>query len=282
MQWLRLRTVFPWRIALLMSMVPAMALAMFMGWFKWGLQPLERYYLMAYWESSEGAKQPGSTTQIQWLFKAAPGRKSEPVIGVDVASGGPANLSIELSPSVHERGWIELEKSRPETVNSAELADFLQEDFYGNRSFRQVIAEPLLSVCIVPVVVLYIAFMMRQELGAEWRRLYEEVSESEWVLNLSEDWDQFARRIRSWIGQQIVIEKARLQRGYSAIKTSAHSAIIPNMVRQAESSTLRDEKRYPPSSPKEPPQRRSIFPGAASVRNANEQSKPWDESQWID
>jgi hypothetical protein len=277
-----LRGVFPWRLALLMSMAPAIALAMFIGWFRWGLQPLERYYLSAYWESSEGAKQPGTTTQIQWLFKAAPGRKSQPVIDADVVSGWMGNLSFELSPSALEQGWARLDKGPPESVNSADLEEFLKEDFYRSRDFRQLIAEPLLYACIVPVVLLYIAFMMKRELEIEWSRLREEVSESEWVFNLSADWYQCVRRIRSWIARRIVIEKGQLQRGYSATKTNHHFAIIPNMVQQVESSTLRDEKPYPPSSPKELPQRHSIFPGIASVRNANDQSKPWDESQWID
>ena len=57
------------------------------------------------------------------------------------------SLSLELSSSANERGWISLAKSRPEAVNSAELKRLLQEDFYGSRSFRQVIAEPLFYPC---------------------------------------------------------------------------------------------------------------------------------------
>jgi len=261
-----------------MSAVPAITLTIFLAWFGWGLQPLERYYLMAYWGSSTSAKQPGSTTQIEWLFKAAPGRKSEPVINVDVASGGMCDLSLELSSSAKERGWISLAKSRPEAVSSAELEGLLQEAFYGDRSFRQVIAEPLLYASSVPFLVLFVAFMMKRELGIEWYRLREEVSELELTFNPMAAWSQFARRIRSWIGQRIAVEKAPLQRGYSAIKAVPHIAVIPGVVQQAETSLLASEKQ----GLQEPPQRRSIFPGAASVHNAKEQPKPWDESQWID
>jgi hypothetical protein len=203
-----------------MSMVPVITLVMYVAWFRWGLQPLERYYLPAYWECSEHAKQPGSTTQIEWLFKSAPGRKSEPVIDVDVASERPWSPSLELSSSAREQGWISPDKGRPEAVNSAELEGVLQEDFYGDRSFHQVIAEPLFYACSAPLLVLYIAFMMKRELKIEWDRLREEVSESALALNLAETRSRLTGRLRSWIGRRIGIEKASLQRSYSTIKLS--------------------------------------------------------------
>src|SRR5580704_5390259 len=117
-------------------------------------------------------------------------------------------------------------------------------------------------------------FMMKRELGIEWNRLREEVSASELAFNLMETWSQFAKCIRSWIGRRIAVDKARLQRGYSAMKTVPHTAIVPGVVQQAETSLLTGEKQYLPSALQEPPQRRSIFPGAASLHNAKEQSKP--------
>jgi hypothetical protein len=88
MQLSRFRALFPWRIALLLGLLPAIPLLIVGAWFRWELRPLERYYLRVYWDSSEGAKQPGNATEIQWLFKAAPGRKSQPVVDVDVLSEG--------------------------------------------------------------------------------------------------------------------------------------------------------------------------------------------------
>ena len=87
---------------------------------------------------------------------------------------------------------------------------FLQEDFYGHRSFPQVIAEPLFYACSAPFIVLYVAFMMKRELGIEWNRLREEVSGSELAFNMAETWNQFAKRIRSWMRRRIEIEKAPL------------------------------------------------------------------------
>lgn len=124
--------------------------------------------------------------------------------------------------------------------------------------------------------------MMKRELGIEWHRLREEVSASELPFNLMETWTQFAKCIRSWIGRRIAVDKARLQRAHSAMKTIPHTAVVPGGVQQAETNLLTGEKQYLSSALQVPPQRRSIFPGAASLHNAKEQSKPWDESQWID
>jgi len=44
---------------------------------------------------------PEAPPKSSGLFKAAPGRKSEPVIDVDVASGGMWNLSLELPSSAN-------------------------------------------------------------------------------------------------------------------------------------------------------------------------------------
>jgi hypothetical protein len=45
---------------------PALPLA---AWFAWEMPPLQRYYLLAYVDSTERAKQPGAATQVQWIFK---------------------------------------------------------------------------------------------------------------------------------------------------------------------------------------------------------------------
>jgi len=57
---------------------------------------------------------------------------------------------------------------------------------------------------------------------------------------------------------------------------------VPDTYQQAQSRAMKDEKQLSSSTPKKQPQRRSIFPGTASVRATNEQPKPWDKSQWID
>jgi len=282
MQWRSFRRAFPWRTALLLSAVPALALVMFLGWLRWELQPLQRYYLLTYWECSEELKQPRSATPVEWLYKTAPGRKVEPVIDSDVISGGPWKLSLKLSPSAREQGWTELGKSHPEAVSSSELEPFFQDYFYDHRSIRQLLAEPLLYAAIVPLLVLYIALMMRRDLALEWSRLCDEVWDSELALHWKRNWNQFVLLIRSWIHQVIEVGMRQLQRGSLDSPMNTPSTRVSDTLQQAQSSVMKVEKRSPSSSPKKQTQRRSIFPGTASVRATSKQPKPWDKSQWID
>lgn len=282
MQWRSFRRAFPWRTVLLLSAVPALALVMFMGWLRWGLQPLQRYYLLTYWEYSEGPKQPGNTTLVEWLYKVAPGRKNEPVIDSDVTSGGSWKLSLELSPAAREQGWTELGKIHPEAVSSSELESFFQDYFYDHRSVRQLLAEPLLYAAIAPLLVLYIALMMRRDLGLEWSRLWDEVWDSELAFHWKRNRNQFVLLIRSWIHRVIEAGMRPLQRGRLDSPTSTPSIRVSDTLQQAQSSAMKVGKKASSNLTKKRPQRRSIFPGIASVRATNKQPKPWGKSQWID
>ena len=282
MQWRSFRRAFPWRTVLLLSAVPALALVMFLGWLRWELQPLQRYYLLTYWKCSEGLKQPRSAIPVEWLYKTAPGRKDKPVIDSDVISGGPWKLSLELSPATREQGWTELGKSRPEEVASAELQPFFQDYFYNHRSVRQLLAEPLLYAAIVPLLILYIALMMRRDLGLEWSRLWDEVSDSELAFHWKRNRNQFVLLIRSWMHRGIEVGMSQLKRGRLDSSTSTPSIRVSDTLQQAQSIAMKVGKKTPSNLPKKQPQRRSIFPGTASVRATNKQPKPWDKSQWID
>lgn len=282
MQWRSFRRAFPWRTVLLLSAAPALALVMFLGWLRWELQPLQRYYLLTYWECSEGLKQPRSATPVEWLYKTAPGRKDKPVIDSDVISGGPWKLSLELSPAAREQGWTELGKSRPEEVASAELQPFFQDYFYDHRSVRKLLAEPLLYAAIAPLLVLYIALMLRKDLGLEWSRLCDEVSDSEFAFHWKQNRNQFALYIRSWIHRVIEVRMRPLQQGRLDSPTSTPSIRVSDTLQQAQSSAMKVGKKTSSNLTKKQPQRCSIFPGIASVRATNRQPKPWDKSQWID
>ena len=83
-------------------------------------------------------------------------------------------LPIGLSSSARQGGWTQLVKMPAQSWNSSELESFLQEDFYGNRTFGEVIAEPLFLLCVIPFIVLFGVILMRQELAEEWRQLYAE------------------------------------------------------------------------------------------------------------
>jgi hypothetical protein len=199
-----------------------------------------------------------------------------------VTSGGPWRLSAELSPSAREQGWTELGKSRPEEVASAELQPFLQDYFYDHRSVRELLAEPLLYAAIVPLLILYIALIMRRDLGLEWNRLCDEVSDSEFAFHWKQNWNQFVLDIRSWIHRVIEAGMSKLQRGRSNSQISTSSAYVSDTLQQTQSSAMNVEKQSHPNLPKEQPQRRSVFPGIASVRAADKQPRAWDKSQWIE
>ena len=176
----RIWGAFPWRMALMLALVPCLPLLGFWAWFRWEVPPLQRYYLVAYWVSSEGAKQPGSQTQIQWLMETAPGLKSRWLFASDVMAEGHIGLSPELSSDAVRHGWVSIEKSPVESVGSAELTGLLREDFFDGQSFRQFINEPLLYGVVAWVIVAYLAFMMRENLACEWRRLRRAVGDPEW------------------------------------------------------------------------------------------------------
>jgi len=282
MRWTGLRRAFPWRTGLLMCSIPVLALAGSLAWFRWELPPLEGYYLTAYWESSKSAQNPERTTQIQWLYKSSPGRRSEPVIRQDINSNGSGLLPIGLSPLAQQRGWTQLVTTPIQRWKSSEVARFLQEDFYDNRSFRQVIAEPLFIVCVIPFAVLYIAFMMRRELVAEWRRVYEELCGDEFIFDARATWRRLEGQIRAWMSSLITNAKADLSRSQSACKEQPYVAANAWTLHTKVSAPLKAEKTSSSASSTAKPQRHLIFPGEAAIRNGNVQPKPWDESQWID
>ena len=95
MKLLRIRALFPWRIAAIVALVACLPLLTSWAWIKWELPPLQRYYLAAYWDSSKGAKQSGAEAQIRWLLETAPGRKSRWLIASDVTEGTVVRASGE-------------------------------------------------------------------------------------------------------------------------------------------------------------------------------------------
>jgi hypothetical protein len=62
--------------------------------------PLQNYYLIAYFDSTERPRQPSATTQVEWLYKTAPGRKPELVSAYNPIFVSPFEAtSARASPS---------------------------------------------------------------------------------------------------------------------------------------------------------------------------------------
>ena len=201
---------FPWRIALILALLPCLPLLGFWAWLRWEVPPLQRYYLVAYWHSSEHANQPDAKTQIRWLMETAPGRKRQWLFAPDVTEGSQGDLPLELSSFAVEQGWTGIERTAVESMDSAELEKLLQEDFYDGKSFRRLVNEPLLYGVAAWLIVAYLAFVMRGDIGYEWRQLRREVKEPQWSSNYGWDWpenrDGIVARIRlrivHWINEQ--------------------------------------------------------------------------------
>ena len=297
----RIRFAFPWRIALLLALLTCLPLLGFWAWFEWEVPPLQRYYLAAYWHSSETANQPNALTQIRWLMETAPGRKRHWLFAFDVTEGSQNDLPLALSSAAAEQGWTGIERTPAESMDSTELEKLLREDFYDGKTFRQLMNEPLVYGVATSVVVAYLAFMMRDDIGEEWRQLRREVSEPKWSSEYGDDWpdnrDGIGARIQSRFAQWIDERKiqliwanfsAAISRRSIPIKSSNPESLLGSS--RSVSKEVQDQvptARQPAtplaSNPAKPlSQRRTIFPGLSASDAAKLPSEPWDESKWIE
>jgi hypothetical protein len=297
----RIRFAFPWRIALILALIPCLPLLGFWAWSRWEVPPLQQYYLVAYWHSSETANQPDAQTQIRWLVETAPGRKRQWLFAPDVTEGGPNDLPLNLSSFALEQGWTGIERTTVESVDSTELEKLLREDFNAGESFRRLVDEPLLYGVGTWVIVAYLTFMMRDDIGEEWRQLRQAVTEPEWSSNYGGEWpenrDGNVARIRSRIAYWYSVKNLQLQWAHfraasnrrSSLKKSPNPESLGDSRRPASTEVQGEVSTAPqlanplPShSPMPPSQRRPIFPGSSPSDAVHSQSEPWDESEWID
>jgi hypothetical protein len=186
-------------------------------------------------------------------------------------------------------------------MDSTELEKLLREDFYGGKTFRQLMNEPLVYGVTTWLAVAYLAFMMRDDIGAEWRQVRREVSEPKWSSDYGDDWPDnravISARTRSRIAHWIDERKIQLiWANFSAAicrRSSLNKSAIPESLRgssrpvskevQDEVSTARQPATPLASNPAKPlSQRRTIFPGLSASDAAQSPSEPWDESKWIE
>lgn len=297
----RIRFAFPWRIALILALLPCLPLVGFWAWLRWEVPPLQRYYLIAYWHSSEHANQPDARTQICWLMETAPGRKRQWLFAPDVTEGSESELPLELSSFALEQGWTGIERTAVESVDSTEVEKLLREDFYDGESFRRLVNEPLLYGVAAWLIVAYLGFVMRGDIEYEWRQLRRAVTEQQWSRNYGQDWpenrDGIATRIRLRIAHWISEQKTELEwRSFGPAisrRSSLNKSAIPETLRgssrpvskevQDKVSTARGLAIPLASNSAKPlSQRRTVFPGLSASDAAQSPSEPWDESKWIE
>jgi hypothetical protein len=102
----RIRRAFPWLTAALLAVLLGTPVLAFAAWLVWEIEPLQSYYLLDYRQCSKAAEKAGSATEIRWLMKTAPKRRSLPAIPSDVTTGKAGNLSLHLSSAAIKSGWI--------------------------------------------------------------------------------------------------------------------------------------------------------------------------------
>ena len=234
-------------------------------------------------------------------METAPGRKRQWLFAPDVTEGSQSDLPLELSSFAVQQGWTGIERTAVESMDSTELEKLLREDFYDGESFRRLVNEPLLYAVAAWLIVTYLAFVMRGDIGYEWRQLRRAVTEPQWSTNYGQDWpenrDGIVARIRLRIAHWISEQKAELEWPSVGPAISRRFGLkkLPNpeTVRRSdrpestqgrgELSTARQLATPPSSHSSKPPsQRRTIFPGSSPSGAAHSQAEPWDESKWID
>src|SRR6202789_1700107 len=140
---------FPWVIVFLIAVGPVLFSVPLTIWYSFTMPPLERYYYDAYFSSTALKNSPGATTDVQWIFKTAPGRPEELAAPVDVVSGSSADqkrlaVAMKLSSAARSAGWNSLEQGPKERVNAAELQRYLQASFYDGEGFWHLLLQPAL------------------------------------------------------------------------------------------------------------------------------------------
>ncbi|WP_172838200.1 hypothetical protein [Terriglobus roseus] len=253
-----------------------------MAWFRWELPPLQGYYLMEYWESSKGASSAGNVIEIQWLYKAASGRKSVPAISEDVAFNGFGLSPVQLSFSARQDGWTQLVKLPAQRWASPELETFFQRDFYDGRTFSQVIAQPMLLASIVPFLFLVGVIYLRRDIKDEWKRFYAGPFGDDLIVNLPALKQRLAAFFIWWKeGRSAQLDVAPFNPESIAKQTPT---------KRADETRSKPIERHPfkaanqaiEEASSRKPMPRSIFPGARAFERSGKTHRVWDESQWIE
>jgi hypothetical protein len=234
-------------------------------------------------------------------METAPGRKRHWLFAFDVTEGSLNDLPLALSSAAAEQGWTGIERTPVESMDSTELEKLLREDFYDGKTFRQLMNEPLVFGVAAWVVVAYLVFMMKDDIGEEWGQLRREVSEPKWSSDYEDDWPDnrggIGARIRSqfthWIDERriqsiwanfsaVISRRSSLNKSSNAESLRGSSRPVMKEVQDGIVTTRGLATPLASDAAKPLPQRRTIFPGLSASDAAQSPSEPWDESKWIE
>ena len=289
-------------------------------WLWWAVPPVELYYSGPYFSSSIAHRNPAATTAVQWLYKTAPGRADQLAVEADVVAESPGDqqdvwLPMHLSSAARSAGWTGLVRGPREQYKAAELEPYLRDQFYDGRSFWRLF-EPLLRWGLFVLFALLAArewlvgrarekLLRRQEM---WSESFRDSGHKWRVETLIFPWSRWLlKRCAGAVAE--LIRKGMPNRAPSSVAAAAETKSersrrlvpvtaadphteaaprrAPNVLPivaavQPNAHSLAVTTTAPPSPPKKPVKRHSIFPGNARQKTADEQPASWDESQWID
>lgn len=289
-------------------------------WLWWAAPPVELYYSGTYFRSTMGHRNPAATTAVQWLYKTASGRPDQLAVENDVVAESPGDqqdvwLPMHLSSAARSAGWTGLVRGPREQYKAAELEPYLRDQFYDGRSFWRLF-EPALRWGLF---VLFALLAAREWFAGRTRerRLRRQEMWPESFRDNDHRWGM-VKLVFSWSGRLLkrcagavaeLIRKGMPNRAPSSVAAAAETKSersrrlvpvtaadphteaaprrAPNVLPivaavQPDAHSLAVTTTAPPSPPKKPVKRHSIFPGNARQKTADEQPASWDESQWID
>lgn len=289
-------------------------------WLWWAVPPVELYYFGPYFSSSMARGNPAATTAVQWLYKTASGRPDQFAVEDDVVAESPGDqqdvwLPMHLSSTARSAGWTGLVRGPREQYKAAELEPYLRDQFYDGRSFWRLF-EPASRWGLFVLFALLAARewfvgrarerrIRRQEMwtesfrdsGHKWRVETLIFPWSRWLLKRCAG--AVAELIRkgmpnrapSSVAAEAETKSERSRRLVPVTAADPHTEAAPRRAPnvlpivaavQPDAHSLAVTTTAPPSPPKKPVNRHSIFPGNARQKTADEQPASWDESQWID
>jgi hypothetical protein len=288
-------------------------------WLWWAVPPVELYYSEAYFSSTMAHRNPAATTPVQWLYKTAPGRADQLAVDTDVVADSPGDqqdvrVPMHLSSAARSAGWTGLVRGPREEYKAAELEPYLRDQFYDGRRFWRLF-EPLLRWGLFVLFAVLAARewfvgkarerrLRRQEMwpesfrdrGYKWR---VEIRLFPWSRRLlkrganvvaeliqkgtpSRTTDSVAPATEMKLQRPRQLSPLTVPEQHTKAAPTGRSNVFPSVAEQPDTNSQSETPIAPPSPPKKPVKRHSIFPGNARRRTADEQPASWDESQWID
>jgi hypothetical protein len=297
----RIWRAFPWRTTLILTAALCLSTLSIWAWFTWELPPLQRHYLGAYWHSSRTADDPQAVTEVRWLDLTAPGRKDAWPLDADVADDPFDDSQVALSYQALAKGWTEIRISAPDLVSSIKLERFLRRSIYDGRDLRQLLIEPASYACFAVLLVLFVAWRMRDGIRTEWSDLWRVVREPESVWESGWDIPPYKQPIRARIRNRIAGSLATLTskrkrfplEGLTTHRSARHSEVdsqpATNLTRPSFSAGDPTRLMMPSTSTSDPTAQTKtelighlVFPGSSPSYVASKDANAWHESEWIE